>query len=169
MDTPVMIPSGVIGTSTELNLFISRVPSEAYGTNPNGADAQLTSDLRRIVYWVAPEVGLCRMEARIITADDAQTTDIPAETEPFLLAPEVRSIEFSYFDGTSWTDNWDSSIPGVDGVTPVGPPRAIQVRIGMQPPGQAGNGELKYYRHIIAVLTGSGVPLTPESGSGSIP
>ena len=45
----------------------------------------------------------------------------------FIIADEVRSLQFQYFDGTDWQDSWDSTTLGSDGITPIGSP---QQRIG---------------------------------------
>ena len=45
-----------------------------------------------------------------------------------LLAPEVAAIEFRYFDGTEWAEEWDTSTRG-------GLPVAVEVAIALRPPG----------------------------------
>lgn len=44
-----------------------------------------------------------------------------------LLAPEVASISFEYFDGVSWTTTWDSA-------TSNSIPNAVRITIDFQPP-----------------------------------
>ena len=57
-----------------------------------------------------------------------------------VIAPEVQSLQLQYYDGTTWQSSWDSTVIGTDGITPLGPPAAIQITIGVQPTGpQAGN------------------------------
>jgi len=132
----VVLPSGVLGDSTSLTLYVSKVPGELYGTR-SGDAGQLVSDIRKIQYWLADGgQGLCRQEVRVATAEDALTTAPPAgDVNTYLLAPEVKAIEYRYFDGSAWQDSWDSTTLGDDGVTPLGSPRAIEVRVGVLPPG----------------------------------
>jgi prepilin-type N-terminal cleavage/methylation domain-containing protein len=166
----VRLPLGVIGDASSLTLYISRVPEEVY---PRSTDqqGQLTSDLRRVSYWLASEGGgLCRWEAMQVTSDDATALELPTGDEAnYVIAPEVRSLEFEYFDGTTWLDSWDSTEPGPDGVTPLGSPRLIAVRIGVVRSGSDANGaepELRYYRHVVPILTAGGAPAQPtETGS----
>ncbi|MFO0930340.1 MAG: prepilin-type N-terminal cleavage/methylation domain-containing protein [Gemmataceae bacterium] len=167
-DTPVDMPLGVVGSATELNLFVSRVPIEVFGSADGGG--QLTCDQRRISYWLGGEgLGLCRLEARLITGEEATTADLPTgDVSSYVLAPEVQSVEFSYYDGSSWTDSWDSTAPGPDGTTPLGSPRAIAIKLGVASAGRPGD-ELKYYRHVVAIPTANGAaqstPPTPEAGT----
>lgn len=44
-----------------------------------------------------------------------------------MVAPEVQWLQFRYFDGLSWYDEWDSSTIG-------SLPRAVEVTIGFEPP-----------------------------------
>jgi type II secretory pathway pseudopilin PulG len=153
----IQLPLGVIGSSTEVHLFLSRVPVEALAD-----DAQVTCDLRRVSYWLPDDTqGLCRMEVNLVTSDDATNTDLPGDAGPYHFAPEVRQLEFSYFDGSSWQDSWDSTQTGSDGVTPQGSPRAIAVKITVQVPGHK---ELKTYRHVVHVLTAGGTPQSSSEG-----
>jgi hypothetical protein len=90
-----------------------------------------------------------------------------------MLAPEVKSLQFRYFDGTNWADTWDSTVIGDDTITPIGSPRAIEVRIGVLPPGGKDGDELKYFRQVILITTANAAtqsgntPLTPSTNSGS--
>ncbi len=172
---PVLLPLGVVGDSTSLMLFVSKVPSEAWPGKE--APGQLVSDLRRICYWVDGDKGLCRQELRLVTSPDALDTTLPPSggTAVTPLAREVKSIEFTYFDGKSWQDSWDSNEVGDDGSTPIGSPRAIAVRLGIQPRrgvNDTTGPPLKYYRHVIPIQTANGV--TQENndtttGGGSSP
>jgi hypothetical protein len=46
------------------------------------------------------------------------------ETRSELLAPEVRQLRISYFDGLFWTDTWD--------LLQSGPPICAQIEVGMK-------------------------------------
>src|SRR5262249_7925246 len=123
------------------------------------------SDLRRVSYWLPDDTqGLCRMEANLVTSDDATNTSLPGDPGPYHFAQEVRQLEFQYFDGSSWQDSWDSTHPPSDRGTPPRAPRAISVKITVQVPGHK---ELKPYRHVVHVLTANGTPAS--SGSGTAP
>src|SRR5207253_917962 len=96
----------------------------------------VNSDLRRVTYWLGGNgepLGLCREELRSVTADDANAPlppNVPDEPS-YVLAEEVKSLRFRYFDGTSWQDSWDGTAPGPDGPTPKGPPLAIEITLGV--------------------------------------
>jgi hypothetical protein len=174
----VTLPLGVMGDSSSLMLYVSKVPAEAWPSQ-NG-QGQLVSDLRRICYWVDGDRGLCRQELRIITSSDALDTSLPpsGDTSQSQLAREVKSIEISYFDGSNWQTSWDSTQPGDDGITPVGSPRCIAIRFGILPRRGGDDGsqpELKYYRHVIAIRTANGATQAnnnttqTSTGAGSSP
>jgi hypothetical protein len=158
------------GSSNSLTLYVTRLPPDA---GPMGNQIQLPSlsDQRRIVYWLADGGGLARQEIGPVTSDDAQNGNIPSGMpEPGsreMVAKEVRSLQFEYFDGTTWQDSWDGTQTGSDGVTPIGPPLAVAITIGLTQPD---SNELKHYRHVVAIPTANGVNAQQQqlpSGSGS--
>ena len=65
----------------------------------------------------------------------------------------MKSLQFEYFDGQSWQDSWDGTQVGSDGVTPIGPPAAVAITIGLARPG---TDEVKTYRHVVAIRTANG-------------
>jgi prepilin-type N-terminal cleavage/methylation domain-containing protein len=153
----------VQGDSASLTLFVSRVPAEVLQTPgttaANSADnLPIVSDVRRIAYWLANDSsGLCRQELKLATSDDTSTMppNIPDEAS-WILAPEVKTLSFSYFDGTNWQDSWDGTQPGPDGVTPIGAPLGIAITIGIAPPGATGSdssAKLRTFRHVVAIPT----------------
>ncbi len=153
----------VIGDASQLTLFVSRVPR-----NPKmqaGTDAPpVASDLRRISYWLAGSggepLGLARQSITLVTAEDAQAMPQESEDEAKLvIAEEVKSLSFSYWDGTAWQESWDGTATGSDGVSPIGPPLAIAITIGLVTPGSGGAGSeptLKQYRHVVAIRAANG-------------
>jgi len=165
MAAPVtnLIPLGVMGDATTLHLYITKMPHEAF----RGA---LTSDLRRVTYWLGQN-GLCRHEEGVVLNPEALTPAIPAVDErACLLAPEVIGVSFRYFDGVAgWQEAWDSSAVGPDEVTPIGPPRAIEVILTVQPPPRRGLPVPPplTYRHVIAIATANGP--TMNTGGGLLP
>lgn len=154
--TVVQLPLGVVGGANELHLFASKLP--------NGGD-EVTSDIHRISWWVGEsDVGLCRAEQRLITTDEAASTSLPGgDISQYQIAPEAKSLDILYFDGSTWVDSWDSTEMGPDEKTPKGSPRAIKVRVGLARPGQ--EGELKYHTHVILIPTAGGAPpaVVPET------
>ena len=133
----IAFQGGVIGQSDRLTVFISRLPgSLANGgelLNPSDPNAQSPSDLWRITYWVGQSGGLCRQERPWVTADgvrDSADPDLTDETGDTIVE-EVSAVSFEYFDGQgqTWMTSWDGTAPGPDGVTPIGPPRAVRATL----------------------------------------
>jgi hypothetical protein len=162
----VSVPLGLIGDTQTLHLFVSRVPRGAVNARGNDQPPAM-GDTRRISYWLVGDAnngGLAKQEIGPITSDDA-TNNLPPAVDnenSFIIADEVVSLTFSYWDGTNWNDTWDSTQPGTDGVTPIGPPLAVSIEIGL--PGTGGrDAPVKIYRHVVSVITANGA--TPQSSS----
>jgi prepilin-type N-terminal cleavage/methylation domain-containing protein len=85
------------------------------------------SERRSSVYQTA--VGLARLEGDRMAIDHADLEmDIDAlAAESRVIAPEVVSLQFRYFNGLDWEDSWDST--SMDAL-----PLAIEVTIGFQEP-----------------------------------
>ncbi len=176
----VVINMGVQGTDSQMTLSISRVPREVLPfltSDPTVLPPAGVSDLRLVSYWLAgggdAPLGLARLEYRPVTSLDAQNNVPPniADEANDVIAEEVKSVQFSYFDGNTWQDTWDGTAPGPDGVTPMGPPMAIAVELGIAMPGAR---EPKTYRHVIAIPTAgnvlnssSGATVSGSGGTGS--
>jgi type II secretory pathway pseudopilin PulG len=176
---------GIQGDSANLNLFISKLPRELMspsvllnGTQPDGSPATPVSDLRRVSYWMADASnGLARQEVKVETAQDiaAMAPNVSDDgTGTIKFTPEVRGITFSYFDGTNWNDTWDSTTLGADGITPIGPPRAVAVTIEVAQTTPGGGERVKSYRHVVFIPSANGSTTmqqpagnTQASGSGS--
>jgi prepilin-type N-terminal cleavage/methylation domain-containing protein len=183
-NAPIVLPLGVMGDSETLHLFVSDVPPELFtsGLNFNSQDQSNTppvvSDLRRVSYWLVgggdSPLGLARQEVPLVTSDDALQNLPPGldNEASFILAEEVRSLSFQYFDGTEWQDSWDSTTLGPDGVTPVGSPAAIAVVIGLADlnagPQQAG-APLKMFRHVLLIPSANGAPQQSQTGQQTTP
>jgi hypothetical protein len=150
---------GVSGDVDRLTLFISRAPGASRGTvdadnMPNGG----LPDIRRVTYWHAGDLGLARQEIGRVTANDDSSQlppDVPDEAS-FVIATEVDFIEFHYFDGNDWVDSWDGTTAGPDGTTPMGPPHAVKIIIGIRSPGP-GN-KVRKYTHVIAIQSANAQP-----------
>jgi type II secretory pathway pseudopilin PulG len=167
----------VQGDTNWIMLYISRVPQPVHPI-PGSVDPTQPlgfSDLRRISYWLAgggdSPLGLARQELTAVTSPDAMAAVPPGipDEESLVIAEEVKSLTFSYFDGTNWQDTWDGTVAGPDGSTPVGPPLAIAVTLGIAPAGVEGSSEtnqgLKMYRHVVPILTANGTSQPNTSGT----
>lgn len=190
---PAVLPIGLIGDSTTLNLMVTRLPREIWrsptlgrmsdvvelGIRPEDG-TQLVSDLRVVSYWLAGDpastLGLARFERKIVTTEGALNQALPEPElhQNFVIASEVKNLSFEYFDGVSWTSSWDSNLPGEDGMTPMGPPRAIRITLEVDfsdtTPGALNNpNSMKIFRHVVAINTANGAPMImledPEGGT----
>jgi type II secretory pathway pseudopilin PulG len=159
-----LIPLGVMGGANELHLYVTKVPADAL----RGAVA---SDIRKISYWMGQTSGgLCRVEHGVILSQEGLMPMVPLEDDNlYLMAPEVIAVEFRYFDGSGWYEAWDSSEIGPDQVTPIGPPRAIEIRLLVQQPMLRNSlpREPKMYRHVVAIPTANGQAM--NVGGGMLP
>lgn len=166
----------VQGDTSWVMVYISRVPRELNPIPGSDNPDQPTglSDLRRVSYWLAggsSPSGLARQEVTAVTSADAISNvppNIPDE-DSMVIAPEVKSLTLSYWDGTTWQDSWDGTQPGPDGTTPVGPPLAIAITLGLAPAGSenntGGDQPLKTYRHVVPIGTANGVSQTATGGT----
>jgi Type II secretion system (T2SS), protein J len=98
------------------------------------------SDLQSVMYFVSGQgggalqnavssPGLARMAGdRLMmqTADQQGNTSQMADNTR-ILAPEVATIAFSYFDGTNWVFSWDSATQG-------GLPKAVEIVLELNTP-----------------------------------
>jgi hypothetical protein len=107
---------------------------------------------------------LARREFKQVTAEAAQSFLSAASVgveEADIIAPEVVSLQFRYFDGTSWLDSWDGSQTGPDYLTPIGPPSAVEITLGILVPSSDNHSwsqpSPRYYRHVVPILTANGV------------
>lgn len=147
---------GLIGDSQMLVLNVSR-PSPNLGySSPSAAVSvsERTSDLMSVSYFLAGPggstlatavgenaasygtiagpsdgTGLARLEGDRMAIDHA---DLQMETQLLadaasLIAPEIISVQFRYFDGSVWQDAWDSTAYGAL-------PQAIEVTLGFREP-----------------------------------
>ena len=184
---------GLYGDNQSLQFDFTRL-TKATVSNANSADTNSvnpTSDLRTVTYTLAGNnlgsasggngQGLVRYEMDRAAAANAQTSgqysqDL-ANQQP--IAPEVTDLEFSYYDGTEWNDQWDTSQQGAL-------PMAVQIVIsiartasggGILPAGpSAANGNtpdnsVRTYRLTVPLPAGvpssSGTATTSTSGTGS--
>jgi prepilin-type N-terminal cleavage/methylation domain-containing protein len=187
--TVITFNNGILGDNADLIITSSRVPQENLKPEVLNTGNQIygTSDVSRVMYWMAGgDAGLARFELKTVTDPNqlaycALPPAVPDETS-YIIAPEVKSIQFQYFDGANWNDSWDGSQPSQltnsDGVTPQGPPVAIAIVIGIQTdsPEQpkttaadtalGGGAGMKMYRRVIAIPTTNGITITPATAPG---
>lgn len=166
-------PLGLVGDNTTLHLFVTRLPREMIDAARNLDDTQPpVSDTRRISYWLSGDTGsgagLAKQVSQPITSDDVLNNTPPQvdNEATLLIGPEVKSLNFTYFDGFEWQDTWDSTQAGADGVTPIGPPLAVSIEIGL-PPAADPDGPLKKYRHVVWLMATNGANAASITSTGS--
>jgi hypothetical protein len=167
------------GTTDTLTVWMSKVPySPNSSNNPNDPNSLSNpnappgfADTRRVDYWLAGggSLGLARQEQTNLTDDDVLPGTSPPDVgdpgSKLIVAPEVKSLQFQYFDGAAWQESWDGTQLGSDNVTPLGPPAAVKITIGLAP---AGGGELKTYSHVVAIPTANGSTSAQISSSDGV-
>ena len=143
--------TGLFGDSQSLIVHLS-LPSRASAaaamssnSAADGSAGYLGSDMQSVAYFLfgsssmlaqqlsgssgQQSSGLARMQGDRMAMQAAdETGDLSSMASGVkLLAPEVASIQFEYFDGLSWTTSWDSA-------TSNSIPNAVRVTIDFQPP-----------------------------------
>lgn len=115
---------GLYGSATQLLIHANRPSGDL---NYSALDETLTaesrmSDTLSIAWFLAGGdgalaslvngPGLARMEGDRMTMELADTSgDVSSmAARAKIVAPEVTSLEFRYFDGVEWTSEWDSSV-----------------------------------------------------------
>ena len=116
---------GMYGTSTELQIDISRIPRiDEYANFGNEAVMMdRVSDIKTVHYYltfgnlaeadesIIPLTGLVRREMdRAVTMFQQEQGMFTEETPSDILAPEINAIEFLYTDGLDWYPEWDSDL-----------------------------------------------------------
>jgi prepilin-type N-terminal cleavage/methylation domain-containing protein len=142
--TPFVFNLGVQGGTDYCSIYIGKVPQSNYqvdtstSQNNNSNNTQPTdSDLRRIDYWFVygdpDSSGLARQEVVMVTNQDDINNMPPGigDEQSYIFAKEVIAVTFEYFDGTTWQTQWDGTVLGSDGVTPIGPPLAIAITVSV--------------------------------------
>ncbi|HEV3142272.1 MAG TPA: type II secretion system protein GspJ [Gemmataceae bacterium] len=151
--TPLTFQIGLQGDNSTCTVFQTRMTRKVVNPPDDGTNGQnpYAADVWRVSYFLS-DGGLARQETRMVTSDDVDnppdgTVVNTDSTVTKILAPEVKSVQFQYFDGSQWQDSWDGSQPGTDGVTPQGPPMAVQVTLEIVIPG---SDQTKTVQDIIA-------------------
>lgn len=125
--------SGLYGDANTLMMHICKpTRAEMYQAGSR------ISDLQAVAYFVAGQGGgtlagsvngggLARMAGdRLLMQMSGQQSTASLLAQAELLAPEVRSLSFSYYDGTTWTTTWDSAAQS-------GLPKAVEVILELEP------------------------------------
>lgn len=118
---------GLYGSSTELQIDISRLPRvdqfQAMTDPDNLAGVvDIPSDMKTVSYFLRPEEGqiavapegrgrglMRRVLDRSVSNYDQQNGGTGSLGQLDLMAEEVVGLQFMYFDGSSWTSDWDSA------------------------------------------------------------
>lgn len=134
---------GLYGTSTELQIDVSRLPrvdqfqAQTDPTNLMGV-VDIPSDMKTVTYFLRPEDGqtdvgldgrgrglMRRVADRAASNFEMQSGSTSKIGQVQLMAPEVVGLQFMYFDGASWSSEWDSaSMQGL--------PVAIEITVILQ-------------------------------------
>jgi type II secretory pathway pseudopilin PulG len=136
-----------VGTGDTFTIDISRLPRlDQYSALTNDLAATSTpSDIKRIAWLVAlnPSTsadpnsidpvgdtmgGLFRREVDRAVSAYRQEPDTPPGPDEYtrLMAPEIVSLQFRYWDGTNWLSEWQSSSIG-------GYPLAVEITLLLDP------------------------------------
>jgi hypothetical protein len=180
VNSSVQSTPGLYGNANQMQVDISRLPradqsmSLMYQTDPSMTNADQLSDVKTVTYYTANNdtsltqtavggtnnntVGLYRRETSRASASFAALQGISDLSNQYLkpLAPEVEAIQFQYYDGSQWLDEWDS-------VSYSALPVAVQVSISITPqhPRNLTNIQPIIYRLIVDI------PAAKQSTSGS--
>ena len=113
----LMVPGGVIAadfqtaTSYSLDSLVSgeRISAEFF-TNSGRIDAFTPfADAQRVAYYLSPGPELGQYElVRTLSRNLLPTVEDHPEVQPLLEG--VQSASFEYFDGSGWTESWDSAV-----------------------------------------------------------
>lgn len=137
---------GIIGEADAIMMYVSRPSRDGYATGDLRSVSYFIADrqgdgLAKAMADRVPEpriddpdhdptydryVGLSRLDGdqlQLQFADEEQNSDEMLAQMTELLAPEVVSLQFRYFDGLDWYDTWDSEASG-------SLPAAVEVTLG---------------------------------------
>ncbi|HTI49341.1 MAG TPA: type II secretion system protein GspJ [Planctomycetaceae bacterium] len=143
--------------------------TEAYAPfADNRSSGGRTSDLQSVAYFVGGQgggtlagavasPGLARMagDRLLMQTADQQGNAAVMAAKTQILAPEVQSITFYYFDGTTWLTAWDST--SLNGL-----PKAVEIVLELVPaPGAPAKrltttaaGQTNVYRVVVVLPAG---------------
>lgn len=115
------------------------------GGDGTGSDLPLTEGIRKVSIGLNTDGAEPVLVRRIVRNAMLSTSMTESEPEEEVICPKVRSFAVSYFDGTTWLDEWDSTLTFSDanGTIPT-IPMMVQIEMvlnvdGWQQPGQEPN------------------------------
>ena len=169
--TNIPFQSGIIGTGSQLTLFVSKAPKylrqRFSQVDPNARDG---SDIVRVTYYMhSSGKGLCRQERPWVTADGTWNSTEPDYTteEVDRIVPEVSSVSFEFASGSGFTSEWDGSQGGTDGSSNTGPPRAVRMTFNLEFTDKNGTAVQKPYTHTFPVRAAVGLSTSPASSAAT--
>jgi hypothetical protein len=146
-ETATMPVAGIYGYQNWVQLDITRIPRLDEYIHADGVNAPLQrGDVRTVTYSLGggqnnvtgdavaaaamqnsttmnATSGLARSEVdRMVSLWQTQTGGTQGGQNTVILAPEVASLEFRYFDGSTWQTQWDST--AMNGI-----PRAVEISL----------------------------------------
>jgi len=147
---------GLYGTYDEIQVDISRLPradeyQRLFQDERTDKLRDMVSEVKTVAYYVRDDNtigsttgyaseereagGLFRREldrrATVWAAEAGNVTSLDETAE--LIAPEVMALQFRYFDGIQWYDEWDSETYG-------GLPAAVEITIAISSASSDGSG-----------------------------
>jgi type II secretion system protein J len=99
MGTPTTDSAGDMSDSVEFYAVVSGVEDDTDPTKDDG--------MKRINYTIAPGPNGEKCLVRRVQGNLTAQEQLPAVDE--IICRNVASLSFQYFDGTQWTDTWDST------------------------------------------------------------
>lgn len=185
-----------IGNSSQFTLDVSRLPRpDQYNALTTDLSATSTpSDIKRVAWMVALQPGnaqgrdsldpvgesmggLYRREVDRAVSAYREEPDMPPGPDEYsrLMATEVVGLQFRYFDGDKWQDQWESGAVG-------GYPLAVEVTLLLDPdrtsdnPAASGNRQtgsgnqhLRSWRGVVHLPVAEIIPAEDGSSGGSSP
>jgi prepilin-type N-terminal cleavage/methylation domain-containing protein len=175
---------GLFGNAYQLLIDVSQAPrpdqSRAFQENYNNSTADLLSDTKTVAYYVTAEGaaqssaagnaltanrGLVRRQmdrasALYAAEQGGQINTTDGNTEPF--APEVEAVQFRYYDGSQWLDQWDSISEG-------GLPQAVEISLAVtrQHPRYTQNSQALTYHLLVKLPTAKSTSTETSSTQSS--
>lgn len=120
---------GIFGDESSIVMHVAKPDRLQRGAADVAGSPYSSSDLKAVAYYLGDgsgslatmfglmtggSPGLTRMSADRLSLSLAGTTTdlVTAASKPELLAPEIDTMSFSYFDGAEWLSSWDSEVEG---------------------------------------------------------
>ena len=169
LSTSVLESPGLIGGQTSIQFDLSRLPRleeyQAMLDQTTGNIDDVPSDLKTVAYFVQEAGTISGVQDQLETVSgsggtisgglvrrslDRNVTVYAASTSGLitlgqsgdLLAPEVTSISFQYYDGISWLTYWNSDDEGQL-------PFAVKVQLTMADDSSTEDGATRVFSHVV--------------------